>query len=262
MYALITGASSGVGKAYAEILARDYKLNLLLISNQETELKQIASELCSRYAVKALPYYCDLSRREAAQEIYDWCTENNINIDILINNAGVFFWHPLNEVEPERVSTMLNLHILTPTLLCRFFMPSMMQRHHGFVLNMSSMTSWMAFPGIQCYNASKAYMLNFSKSMWYEAKAQGVVVTTLTPGAIDTPLYGLDNKTRRRLVRAGISFTPEKFAKIALRRMFNGRKTAMPGLVNHIAVPLLKHLPDWAVFVAMRHLPQYKKLMT
>ncbi len=260
MYALITGASSGIGKAYATILAREYKHDLLLVSNQEKELEEVATEL-RNFGVKTIPYYCNLARQEAAQEIYDWCADNHIEVDILINNAGMFFWKTYNDVTPERVLTITNLHIVTLTMLCRLFGEDMCRRQKGYILNMSSMTAWMTFPGIQCYNSTKAYVLSLSKSLWYEMKPQGVIVTALTPGAIDTPLYGLDDKIRRRLVWWGISYPPEKFARIALKRLFRGKKQAMPGWVNHIAVPILKHLPDWAVFVAMKHLPQYKSIM-
>ena len=260
MYALVTGASSGIGKAYSTLLARDYKHDLLLVSNQQKELQQVATDLSEEYGVKAVAYYCDLSRQEAAAEIYLWCEQNGIEVDILINNAGMFFWQPLVETSAAKIQTMLNLHINTLAMLCRLFGEDMCRRRKGYILNMASMTAWITIPGIQCYNSTKAFVLSFSKSLWYEMKPFGVRVTALTPGAIDTPLYGLDDKTRRRLVRFGISYTPERFAGIALKRMFQGKKQAMPGWVNHIAVPLISHLPDWAIFFAMRRLPQYKNI--
>ena len=272
MYALITGASSGIGKAYSTILARDYSHDVLLVSNQENELKQLAEELSAKYGVKAIPYYSNLARTEAAEELHTWCMENHVEVDILINNAGMFFWQPLIEVPAAKVLTMLNLHMTTLAMLCRLFGEDMCRRggrlratdagkNSGWILNMSSMTAYWTIPGIQCYNSTKAFVLSFSKSIWYEMKPYGVVVTALTPGAIDTPLYGLDDKTRRRLVWWNISFPPEKFAKIALQRMFKCKKQAMPGWVNHIAVPILKHLPDWAIFFAMKIAPQYKNIL-
>lgn len=260
MFALVTGASSGVGKAYATILARDFGHDLLLVSNQEAELQQVAAELQKEYGVKAIALYKDLAAQSAAEEIYSWCSDNHIEVDILINNAGMFYWKPLIEVDAAKIGKMLNLHIYTLTMLCRLFGDDMCKRGNGYILNMASMTAWMSMPGIQCYNASKAFVLNFSKSLWYEFRPYGVTVTALTPGAIDTPLYGLDDRTRRRLVRWGISYTPERFAQIALKRMLRGKKQAMPGWVNHIAVPIISHLPDWAIFFAMRHLPQYENI--
>ena len=260
MYALVTGASSGIGKAYATILARDYQHDLLLVSNQELELKAVAKELSEQYGVKALPLYKNLADQNAAEELHRWCEENGVEVDILINNAGMFFWQPLVDLPPQKILTMLNLHMTTLAMLCRFFGEDMCRRRKGWILNMSSMTAWITIPGIQCYNSTKAFVYSFSKSLWYEMKPKGVVVTALTPGAIDTPLYGLDDKIRRRLVFFGISYTPERFAKIALKRMFQGKKQAMPGWINHLAVPIIKHLPDWAIFFAMKRLPQYRSI--
>ncbi|MBR1928662.1 MAG: SDR family NAD(P)-dependent oxidoreductase [Paludibacteraceae bacterium] len=260
MYALITGASSGIGKAYAFTLAEHYRHDVLLISNQKAELEQVAQDIQTKFSVKAVPYYCNLANQDAAKEIYDWCNENKIEVDILINNAGMFFWQPLIDVAPEKIATIMNLHMFTLTMLCRYFAKDMTLRRKGWIINMASMTAWMSMPGIQCYNATKAYVNNFSKSLWYELKPFGVKVLTLTPGAIDTPLYGLDDKKRRLLVRFGISFTPEHFTQVALKRMFKGKKKAMPGWINHLAVPLINHLPDWAIFFAMKRLPQYKNI--
>ena len=266
MYALVTGASSGIGKEYATILAAKYHHDLLLVSNQKEQLNRLADELTSQYAVKALPYYADLSRQEAAQEIYDWCAEQRIEVDVLINNAGMFFWQPLIDLPPKKIATMLNLHMFTLAMLCRLFGEDMCKRAQlkkgtkGYILNMSSITAKMTFPGIQCYNSTKTFVYSFSKSLYYEMKPFGVTVTTLTPGAIDTPLYGLPDDVRRKLVRFGISLTPQSFADTALKRLFKGKKTAMPGWVNHIALPIIIHLPDWAIFFAMKRLPQYNSI--
>ena len=259
-FALVTGASSGIGKCYAEILARDYHYNILLVSNQEKELNEVAQSLSANYSVTAIPRYCDLSRAEAAKELYEWCKTEGYEVEVLVNNAGLFFWQPLIDVAPAKIECMLTVHMHTLAMLCRYFGEDMCKRHKGFILNMSSLTHKMTFPGIQCYNSTKAFVYSFSKSLWYEFKPLGVKVCTLTPGAIDTPLYGLNDKTRRLLVRFGISFTPERFAAIALKRMFKGKKKAMPGWINHIALPIIIHLPDWAIFYAMHRLPQYKTI--
>ena len=152
------------------------------------------------------------------------------------------------------------MHIFTLAMLCRLFGEDMCRHKRGYILNMSSVTAKMTFPGIQCYNSTKAFVYSFSKSIYYEFKPFGVTVTTLTPGAIDTPLYGLDARTRQKLVKVGISLPPEKFVSIALKRLFNGNKTAMPGWINHIALPIIIHLPDWAIRIAMKHLPQYRSI--
>lgn len=259
MFALVTGASSGIGLQYAHRLASYYKYDLLLVSNQEKEIVETADDIAAKYGVRTIPLYKDLSTEEAPQELFDFCKEQGIEIEVLINNAGVFFFNDLVNTSEKRVNLMLHLHIRTVTNMTRLFGGAMKERGHGRILNMSSMSAWMAMPGIQCYNASKAYILNFSKSMWYELKPFGVTVTAITPGAIDTGLYGLAPNLRKLAVSLHVSMPPAKLVKKALKAMFKGKKKSMPGLVNYIFVPMIKHLPDWFVLLAMKKIDCFKK---
>ena len=259
MTALVTGASSGIGLQYATVLARDYACDLLLVSNQEKELAETASTLSGQYGVKALPYYCDLSRKEAADEVYAFAHGQGLEIDILINNAGIFFFNPLVETPEAKIDTMLMLHMVTVVNLCRLFGEDMCRRGNGYILNMSSLCNWMTFPGIQTYDSTKTFIYSFSKSIWYEFKPKGVSVTVLTPGAVDTGLYGLADDKRRLAVKLGVSIPPEKLAEKALRKMFKRKKTYMPGFVNHVAKPFFRIFPDWLVFKIMKKLSAFQK---
>ena len=275
MLALVTGASSGIGLQYATQLARDYHTDLLLVSNQEEEQKQVADELAAQYGIKAIPLYADLSKQDAAEQLYQYCQDNHLVVDILVNNAGVFFFNPYCETSMKRIELILNLHIITVAKLCRLFGEDMINREltaeesaqkicgksrkKGYILNMSSMSAWMAMPGIQSYNASKAFIYNFSKSLWYELKPKGVNITVMTPGAVDTALFGLAPHLRRLAVNLTVSIPPEKLVKRALKKMFRGKKADMPGVINHLCTPLLKHTPDWMLFLAMRLIGKYQK---
>ena len=275
MLALVTGASSGIGLQYATQLARDYHTDLLLVSNQEEEQKQVADELAAQYGIKAIPLYADLSKQDAAEQLYQYCQDNHLVVDILVNNAGVFFFNPYCETSMKRIELILNLHIITVAKLCRLFGEDMINREltaeesaqkicgksrkKGYILNMSSMSAWMAMPGIQSYNASKAFIYNFSKSLWYEFKPKGVNITVMTPGAVDTALFGLAPHLRRLAVNLTVSIPPEKLVKRALKKMFRGKKADMPGVINHLCTPLLKHTPDWMLFLAMRLIGKYQK---
>lgn len=275
MLSLVTGASSGIGLQYATQLARDYHTDLLLVSNQEDELRKVAEDLEAQYKVRAIPHYADLSKQDAAEDLYDYCHANNLVVDILINDAGVFFFNPYCETSMKRISLMLNLHMVTVSKLCRLFGEDMIARQltdeeqaqticgkprrKGYILNMSSMSAWMAMPGIQTYNATKAFIYNFSKSLWYELKPKGVNITVMTPGAVDTALFGLAPNLRRLAVNLRVSIPPEKLVKRALRSMFRGKKADMPGVVNHLFTPILKHTPDWLVFFAIKHIGKYQK---
>lgn len=275
MLALVTGASSGIGLEYAKQLARDYHTDLLLVSNQEEEQTRVANQLATTYGVKAYPLYADLSRQDAAEQLYQYCQDNHLVVDILVNNAGVFFFNPYCETSMKRIELMLNLHMITVAKLCRLFGENMIHREltaeekaeklcgkarkKGYILNMSSMSAWMAMPGIQSYNATKAFIYNFSKSLWYELKPQGVNITVMTPGAVDTALFGLAPHLRRLAVNLTVSIPPEKLVKRALRKMFRGKKADMPGVINHLCTPLLKHTPDWLVFFAIKLIGKYQK---
>lgn len=275
MLSLVTGASSGIGLQYATQLARDYHTDLLLVSNQEDELRKVAEDLEAQYKVRAIPHYADLSKQDAAEDLYDYCHANNLVVDILINDAGVFFFNPYCETSMKRISLMLNLHMVTVAKLCRLFGEDMIARQltdeeqaqticgkprcKGYILNMSSMSAWMAMPGIQTYNATKAFIYNFSKSLWYELKPKGVNITVMTPGAVDTALFGLAPNLRRLAVNLRVSIPPEKLVKRALRSMFRGKKADMPGVINHLFTPILKHTPDWLVFFVIKHIGKYQK---
>lgn len=275
MLSLVTGASSGIGLQYATQLARDYHTDLLLVSNQEEELRKVAEDLAAQYKVNAIPHYADLSKEDAAEELYAYCHANGMVVDILINDAGVFFFNPYCETSMKRISLMLNLHMTTVAKMCRLFGEDMIARQltaeeqaqtiggkprkKGYILNMSSMSAWMAMPGIQTYNATKAFIYNFSKSLWYELKPKGVNITVMTPGAVDTALFGLAPNLRKLAVNLTVSIPPEKLVKRALRSMFRGKKADMPGVINHLCTPLLKHTPDWLVFLAIKYVGRFQK---
>ena len=275
MLALVTGASSGIGLQYATQLARDYHTDLLLVSNQEKELQDVANDLAVQYGVKTVAKYADLSKTDAAEELFAWCEQNKFVVDILINNAGVFFFNPYCETNMKRIELMLNLHVMTVAKLTRLFGEAMCKREltaeeqaqricrkprrKGYILNMSSMSAWMAMPGIQTYNATKAFIYNFSKSIWYELKPQGVNITVMAPGAVDTGLFGLAPNLRKLAVALTVSIPPEKLVKIALRKMFRGKKASTPGFINWLSTPLLKHTPDWMLFLVMKFVGKYQK---
>lgn len=273
MLALVTGASSGIGLQYATQLARDYHCDLLLVSNQEKELEQVAKDLAAQYNVKTIARFADLSLPDAAETLHDWCVENKYVVDILVNNAGIFFFNPYCETSMKRIELMLQLHMITVAKMTRLFAADMCKREltaeeaaqricghkrmRGYILNMSSMSAWMAMPGIQTYNATKAFIYNFSKSIWYELKPQNVGITVMAPGAVDTGLFGLAPNLRKLAVALTVSIPPEKLVKRALKKMFRNKKADTPGFINWLSTPLLKHTPDWILFLAQKKLSKY-----
>ena len=259
MWALVTGASSGIGLQYATQLARDYTCDLLLVSNQEKELNEVATDLAAQYGVKTVAHYADLSLPDAAENLFTWSKEQGLEIDILINNAGIFFFNEYCKTDIKRIELMLQLHVMTVAKMTRLFAADMCARRRGYILNMSSMSAWMAMPGIQTYNASKAFIYNFSKSLWYELKPYNVHITVMAPGAVDTGLFGLAPNLRKLAVALTVSIPPEKLVKRALKKLFKGKQADTPGFINWLSTPLLKHTPDWMLFLAQKKLAKFMK---
>lgn len=258
MNALVTGASSGIGLQYSrELASRGY--DVVMVSNQEVEIKQCAEDIAKEFGVKTYPVFKDLTEPDAPHGLLDYCKGHNLDIDVLINNAGVFFFNQLVKTSEQRIALMLELHVRAVTMMCRVFGEDMASRHRGYILNMSSLSAWMTMPGISIYNATKSYILNMSRSLWYEMKDYGVSVTAVCPGAVDTTLYGLSNYWRRVAVGIGVSMRPEKLARKALNATFKRKKYYIPGAINRPFRFVIKHLPDWAVFFAMSKLEQFQK---
>lgn len=258
MYALVTGASSGIGLCYSRELARR-GYDLVIVSNQERELGETAEMLRREYGRTVHTIYKDLTEPEAATELLSYIGEHRLDLEILVNNAGIFFFNHLVNTEWRRVNLMLDLHIRAVTRMTQEFGRYFIRQGHGYILNMSSMSAWMAMPGINIYNSTKAYILNFSRSMWYELRPHGVTVTAICPGAIDTGLYGLSPKLRRLAVRLGISMPPDKMVRKALNALFRKKKSYIPGAINRPFLFLIKHLPDRLVFLLINKISKYEK---
>lgn len=258
MFALVTGASSGIGLEYAKALA-EKGYDMLIVSNQEKEIQETAVRLSEQFHVSVWPLYMNLAEENAAQQLWQYTHDHNFTVDLLVNNAGVFFFNDLTNTDSNRIALMLDLHVRTLTLMCRLFAEDMKKRGSGRIINMSSMSAWMAMPGISTYNATKAYILNLSRSLWYELKPYGVMVTAICPGAVDTGLYGLSDYWRRVAVALGVSMKPQRLVQIALEKSEKGKKQVMPGWINHLFLPLLKHLPDWVVYAVIKRIKQFQK---
>lgn len=252
-WALITGGSSGMGLEYArQLAAKGY--DLVLVSNRQEELEQAAEELTSvskalspSNPVKVVTRYQDLSLNDAADELFSFCQAEGIDIDLLINNAGMFFFEELTLDNEQKALAMMQLHMYTPTRLCLLFGDAMKQRGHGYILNMSSMAAKLPCPGIAIYSATKAYLKSFGKSLYFEMRPYGVGVTTVCPAAIATPLYKLKPSLLKLGVNLGVIGTPHWLVRRALRGLFRRRRVVKPGLMNYYLPPLIAILPHWLV---------------
>lgn len=255
--ALVTGASSGIGYGYARRLAA-MGYPLLLVSNEPERIEQTARALAEEFGVEASALCRDLCAPDAARELFDYCRKQRIEVEILVNNAGVFFFDDLTEAGAGRIARMTDLHVRTVTLLCHYFGARMKSRRHGYILNMASMSAWLPYPGISVYAASKSYLEKLSKALHNELRDHGVFVTAVCPGAVATDLYNLSSRYQRLALRLGIMMTPDRLAAKGLRAMFRRRKRVVPGAINHVFLPLAAHIPSPFVRWIKRHAKFYR----
>ena len=242
-YALVTGASSGMGLAFARQLASQ-GCALALVSNREEELLEAAAGLREAYGVAVHARCADLSLPGAADEIIRWCDSLAFRPDLLVNNAGIFFMEYLGARNLDKARRMISLHVAAVTDLCILFGARMKERGRGYILNISSMTARIPAPGIAVYSATKAYLKSFGKSLSHELRPFGVTVTTVCPAAVDTGLYPLGERLRKRLKRIGLVRSPEWMARRSLRALMRGRRIFAPGLTNAVVPALVALLPN------------------
>lgn len=244
--ALVTGASSGMGVHYATQLA-SYGYNLILVSNQDIQLKEVAESIKEQYNGLEVTSICkDLSGSGAAQELFDFCNERGIEVEVLVNNAGIFFFNDIIDCSIERIATIVNLHVYTVTMLCRLFGEKMRERRRGYILNMSSISAHTPFCGISLYTATKSYIRTMSKAFRLELKEFDVHVMTVSPGAVATDLYRLPKNLQKLGVNIGVIYRPEKLVKNALKKLFyTNKKEYIPGCINRLFKPVYASLPEW-----------------
>ena len=252
-YALVTGASSGIGRAYAlRLAARGY--GIVVVSDRPEQNEEVAREI-RRLGAEALPLHADLTQPDAPERLYARCRRDGIEVEVLVSNAGVLHFAQLVRTEPATIDRIVALHCTAPAKLCGLFADDMRRRGRGYILLMSSMTAWTPFPTMSLYGATKTFLKNFGRSLRYELHASGVSVTTVFPGAVDTPLYELDPARRRQLRRTGIMRTADEVAAAGLRALFRRRSRCIPGLPTKIAIGLCRLLPACVVTPLLRLRP-------
>ena len=246
MVALITGGSSGMGLEYArQLAAKGY--DLILVSNRQDELDSAVQALSNQFPVSIRGRFQDLALPLSADELTDWCRSQQILPDVLINNAGMFFFKELEWADMDRVQAMLNLHVQTVTRLSLLFGMAMKERGSGHILIVSSMTARIPAPGITIYSATKAYLKSFGRSLSYELAPYGVGVTTVCPAAIATPLYNMSPRMMNWGLKTGLVHTPKWLVKRALRAMFRRRRVVSPSLMNLWLPAIIALLPGFLI---------------
>ena len=220
--ALITGASSGIGKELARIHAGKGG-DLVLVARREKELTELKNRLESEYKVRVVIILKDLSDIKTPAEIFAETEKLGIQVEYLVNNAG-FGGHGLfHEREMEKDLSMVNVNITSLMLLTRLYLPGMVKQRTGKILNVSSTASFLPGPLQAVYYASKAFVTSFSQAIAEELNGTGVTVTALCPGPVATEFFGTANMEGVKMLKTQKAMTPEKTAAIGYRDMMKGR---------------------------------------
>jgi len=246
-YALITGASKGIGRAVARQLAtRGY--NVLLVARSEDLLQQLATEIASRHNVKADWMALDLSLTDAPQNVYDWCKAKGYTVDILVNNAGYGLSGPFEKYSLPEHLNMMQLNMSTLVGMTRLFLPDLHSRPKAYILNVASSAAYQAVPKLSLYAATKSFVLAFSRGLHQELHKSTVSVTCVSPGATDT-----DFPSRAQLGEKGMkaaekfNMTPETVAALAVKGMFAGKAEVITGFINKLGAAMAWLLPKTMV---------------
>ena len=251
----MTGASSGIGYEYAVAMARR-RYQLIVVSNEDA-IHDKAAELRRRFPdIDVRSLVIDLGVQDAAQRLYLWCEEQQLEVEVLINNAGVYHDRDFLADSPAFNALILNLHVFTPAMLTYYFGQAIQARRKGYVLNMSSVTSNYGIQRMSTYSSTKAFLKMFSRSTHIELYGKGVHVTCVRPGAIATGLYDLKPFALRTGLAVGYIMRPEILARKAVRAALKGRAQITPGfftcllqfLVGLIPTALLRLIRKLRIF--------------
>ena len=243
-FALVTGASSGMGLEFARQLAqRGY--NLLIVSNVQ-EIEEAAKELRSEGVkeLEVIPLQMDLGKQEAARELYEYTKAQEIEVEVLVNNAGVYHDKDILDDSEGFTSLIMNLHMYTPAMLCYLFGKDMRERRKGYILNVCSVTSKMAAQRLGTYGGTKAFLSHFTRALHIELRKYGVHVTDVSPGAVDTGLYSIPPIMTKIGKCLGIIVSPQTLVRRALRALFWGwSKTTIPTIFWRVLCFIILLIP-------------------
>lgn len=250
--ALITGASSGIGWELAELFARD-KSNLVLVARRVDRLEELATRLRQQYGITVEVFAQDLSIPGAPDRVLDFTRGKGLEIDVLVNNAGFGTHGYFDEIPVERQVAMLQVNIVALTHLSRLYVPGMIARRRGHILNIGSTASFQPGPNLSTYYASKAYVLSFTHGLAEELSGTGVTATCLCPGPTETG-FGEDSGMKNTLIFRMNLMGVKAVAATGYRAMRAGRGQVVPGLMNKVGAYFGSITPRWIVRKVTRRL--------
>jgi len=233
---LVTGASSGIGEAFARRLAAQCR-TLILTARREEKLKRLADELAKEHDIAVHVLAADLSRAGSAAELFAALERLGLTVDLLVNNAGFGKSGLFAEIPFELQAEMVRLNVNTLMELTRLVLPGMRQRKRGGVINVASNAAFQPVPHLAVYGATKAFVLSFSEAVAEEAAPDGVRVMALCPGATATDFWEVAGMWQNRRDRLP---TPDSVVAQGLRAFERGRRVFVPGAANKLTTWLAR----------------------
>ena len=239
-WALVTGASAGIGKALAEELAAG-GTNLVLTARRSDRLQQISQSLAARHKIRAEIFAADLADPDAPQKIFGFTAAKNLDIDLLINNAGFGAYGEFAQTPAQRLLEMVQVNCAAVVHLTRLYLSQMIARKRGDILVVASTASFQAVPYISTYAATKAFDLIFAEGLAEEAKPHGVRVCALCPGSTESEFHEVAHQTQ--FVAKQRQETAEKVARTGLRALASGKSFVVSGLGNYLGAFMERFVP-------------------
>ena len=233
--ALITGGSIGIGFELAKCFAA-HGHNLILVARHSDALEAAAGKIEGKYGVTATTLQFDLSDADAPQRLFDAVNGDNIHVDYLINNAGFGLGGEFADTDLGKELDMIQVNVASVVHLTKVFLPAMIKRKEGRIMNLGSTASFQPGPNSSIYYATKAFVLSFSEAIAEELKHTGVTVTALCPGPTHTEFAERAGTTNTRLFKQSIVATAEDVARYGYAAMMRGQRVAIPGVGNKLLI--------------------------
>ncbi|MBW8049168.1 MAG: SDR family oxidoreductase [Cytophagales bacterium] len=246
---LITGGSEGIGKAIAiEFAKRQH--DLVLVALPDKNLPECAEYIETKYKVKVHPYPTDLIEKDASQRLYEWCVEQGISVNILVNNAGMGGTFIFEKTDISLFEKIVQLNIQPLISLTHLFIPGMKDYPKAYILNVGSVASFYPIPYKSIYAASKSFVYSFSIALSEELKSSSVKVSVLCPGPTLTHAEVTARIEAQGLIGKLMKMSPDEVARIAVNGLLNGKKIIIPGLLNRFSLFVMKSLPvGWLQYI-------------
>lgn len=242
LFALVTGASNGIGKSIAEELAsRNY--NLLLVALPESNLGQAASDIKAKYDVEVYEFEIDLTAKDAPNALYTWFKKNDYKICMLVNNAGIGHEGLFESASYSFIENMMNLNMNAVVHLTYLFLPELRNCKDAYILNVGSLASFRPIPFKAIYTASKSFIFLFTRALREELLTSSIKVSVLCPGPVLT-----NEKVERRTNSKGaiakmMVMTSKEVASIAIKKLLRGKPVIVPGILNRFLLIFQKFIP-------------------